>query len=142
MYATQQDMIDRFGEDVLIELTDRTNTPASSIDATVIATALNDASVLADGYLKPVLQLPLSVVPDVLVKIVADIALYYLYGDKADKESAVTRHYNEAIETLEKVAKGLIQISTGAQTPEAAGGGQIKASAPGRVFTRDSLRYL
>ena len=36
MYATQDDLIERFGETKLIQLTDRTNRPATTIDADVV----------------------------------------------------------------------------------------------------------
>lgn len=139
-YATQQDLVDRFGEEELIQLTDRTNIPVSAIDPVVVERAIEDASALIDGYLQKVLALPLAVVPPVLVKSAADIARYYLHGKSADKESAVTRAYNEAVSFMRDVSKGVVQLSAGGETPAPAGGGSVKASAPGRVFTRDSLR--
>ena len=139
-YVTKQGLIDRFGEQELVQLTDRTNIPVSTVDDTVVERAIADASAEIDGYLAKVLQLPLTVVPDVLGKKAADIARYFLYGDRADKESQVTRSYNEALRWLENVSKGLVQLTDGPETPAAAGGGQVQASAPNRVFTRDSLR--
>jgi phage gp36-like protein len=139
-YATQQDLVDRFGEEELIQLTDRTNIPVSTIDPVVVGRAIDDASALIDGYLQKVLALPLSVVPPVLSKSASDIARYYLHGKAADKDSPVTRAYNEAVGWLKDVSKGLVQLSAEGEAPKAAGGGTVKASAPGRVFTRDSLR--
>jgi len=139
-YVTKQGLIDRFGEQELIELTDRENIPVSTVDDVVVGRAIDDASAFADGYLKKVLRLPLSVVPPVLEKTVADIARYYLYGKAADKDSPVTRAFNEATAFLRDVSRGLVELGNGAETPVAAGGGQVKVSAPGRVFTRDSLK--
>jgi phage gp36-like protein len=141
-YATQQDLIDRFGDEELIQLTDRTNIPVSTIDPVVVGRAIEDASALIDGYLQKVMTLPLSVVPPVLAKSASDIARYYLHGKSADKDSAVTRAYNEAVAFLRDVSKGLVQLSAGGEAPAAAGGGSVKASAPGRVFTRETLRHL
>ncbi|TIV28002.1 MAG: DUF1320 domain-containing protein, partial [Mesorhizobium sp.] len=87
-------------------------------------------------------SLPLSVVPPILVKIAADLARYFLHGEAADKDSIVTRNYNNAIAWLINVSKGLVAIDDGGQVPEQAGGGAIKTSAPNRVFTRDSLRNM
>ena len=53
-YATQKDMIDRFGEEDLITLTDRADRakpPTGKIDAKVLNKALSDAADLIDGYL-------------------------------------------------------------------------------------------
>ncbi|WP_421460633.1 gp436 family protein [Agrobacterium tumefaciens] len=139
-YVTQQDLIDRFGEKELIELTDRVNKPVTTINPVVVERAISDASALIDGYLKKVLKLPLSVVPPILTKNAADIARYYLHGKAADKESPVTRAYNEAVSFLRDVSRGLVELTDGGETPAPAGGGSVRASAPGRVFTRDSLK--
>lgn len=139
-YLTKQGLIDRFGELELVQLTDRTNIPVSTVDDVVVTRAIDDATALADGYLAKVLALPLSVVPPVLEKTVADIARYYLYGDRADKDSQITRAFNEATSFLRDVSRGLVQLTDGAETPAAAGGGQVQVKAPARVFSRDSLR--
>lgn len=141
-YVTKQGLIDRFGEQELVQLTDRTNIPVSTIDDVVVGRAIDDATALADGYLAKVLALPLSVVPPVLEKTVADIARYYLYGDRADRDSQITRAFNEATRFLRDISLGLVQLTVGAEAPKAAGGGQVRVSAPNRVFTRDSLRSL
>lgn len=139
-YAVKQDLIDRFGEKELRELTDRTNRPPTTIDDTVIGRALADATALIDGYIAKKYSLPLVTVPDILVKVAADIARYFLHGKAADKDSPVTTAYNQAVAWLKDVAKGLVELDDGGEIPEPAGGGAIKTSAPDRVFTRDSLR--
>lgn len=139
-YATQQDLVDRFGATELIQLTDRTNTPVSTIDSVVVNRALDDASAFIDTYLTKVARLPLDVVPAALVRLTADIARYYLHGKAAEKDGPVERAYNDAADWLRDVSRGLVELSTGGETPPPAGGGSVKSSAPGRVFTRDSLR--
>ncbi|RVA07642.1 DUF1320 domain-containing protein [Mesorhizobium sp. M7A.F.Ca.US.002.01.1.1] len=139
-YAVKQDLIDRFGEKELRELTDRTNRPPTTIDDTVVGRAVNDATALIDGYIAKKYSLPLVTVPDILVKVAADLARYFLHGKAADKDSPVTAAYNQAVAWLKDVAKGLIELDDGGEAPEPAGGGAIKTSAPNRVFTRDSLK--
>ncbi|RWN30126.1 MAG: DUF1320 domain-containing protein [Mesorhizobium sp.] len=141
-YAVKQDLVDRFGAIELIQLTDRTNVPPTTIDDVVVGRALADADGVVDGYIGKQYALPLSVVPPVLVKIAADLARYFLHGEAADKDSIVTRNYNAAIAWLKDVAKGLVAIDDGGEIPEQAGGGAIKTSAPNRVFTRNSLRGM
>jgi phage gp36-like protein len=141
-YVTKQGLVERFGEVELVQLTDRTNIPVSTIDDAVVGRAIADASAFADGYISKAIALPLAVAPPALGKAVADIARYYLHGSSADKDSQVTRAYNEAVSFLRDVAKGVVQLGDGITTPAPAGGGQVRASAPARVFTRDSLRYL
>lgn len=139
-YATQQDLIDRFGETELLQLTDRQNMPPSVIDAVVVGRALNDADGLINSYLGKVYRMPLSVVPTVLVKRASDIARYHLHGEAAPKDGDVYRNYRDAVDWLKDVAKGLVTIDAEGVTPAASGGGSVKASAPGRVFTRDTMR--
>lgn len=139
-YATQQDLIDRFGKAELLQLTDRENMPPSVIDAVVVGRALDDAAGLINSYLGKAYRIPLSVVPDVLVKRASDIGRYHLHGEAAPKDGDVYRNYRDAIDWLKDVAKGLVTIDAEGITPAASGGGSVKASAPGRVFTRDTMR--
>ena len=141
MYATKQDLIDRFGEKELKQLTDRANVPPTTIDDVVVGRALTDAEALINSYVGKVYTLPLAVVPAVLVKYAADIARYYLHGKAADKDSPVTRAYDQAIAWLKDVARGLVDLNDNSgEVPEQAGGGAIRANPSGRVFRRDTLK--
>lgn len=141
-YITKQGLIDRFGATELIQLTDRTNRPPTTIDDVVVNRAIGDAVAEIDSYLAKVYALPIAVVPAVLEKKAADIARYYLHGKHADKDSPVTITYRDAIAWLRDVSRGLVEIDTGGEKPAQAGGGSVKASAPNRVFTRDSMRGM
>ncbi len=141
-YALRQDLVDRFGELELIQLTDRENVPPEEVDDTVVNRALGDADGLIDSYLGKQYALPLSVVPPVLTKVAADIARYFLHGEAADKDSAVARNHAAAIAWLKDVAKGLVQIDDGGDVPAQAGGGAIKANPSTRIFRRDTLAGL
>lgn len=141
-YVTQQQMIDRFSERELIQLTDRTNKPATTIDDIVVAGAIADAQALVDGYLGKVYQLPLALTPPVLTRISADIARYYLHGKSADKDGPVHRAYLEATSWLKDVSLGMVQIDAEGVAPAQAGGGSIRAKPADRVFTRGSLRDM
>lgn len=139
-YVTQQDLIDRFGSTELIQLTDRTNMPATTIDATVVAAAISDAENVADSYMAKRYALPLSPVPDVLVPVVANLARYNLYGERAEKESAIYRNYKDAIAWLKDVSSGTVQLEADGVAADQPTSGQVQVSAPDRVFTRDSLK--
>ncbi|PKR90873.1 DUF1320 domain-containing protein [Pleomorphomonas diazotrophica] len=141
-YATLQDLIDRFGRTELVQLTDRTNKPASTIDESVVARALTDAEATINGYVARRYQLPLTSVPEALTKKACDIARYYLHGKAADKDSPVYLAHKEATTWLQDVAKGLVVIEAEGIAPAAAGGGVIRANPSGRVFTRQSLRDM
>lgn len=138
-YCTQQDLVDRYGQARLVQLTDRTNRPASTIDVVVVARAITDASSLIDSYLGKRYQLPLTSVPGVLVTYCAQIAWFLLHGEAADKDSPVRQAYADALTWLGRVSGGLVVIEGADGALQPAGGGQIKTSRPSRVFTRDSM---
>jgi phage gp36-like protein len=137
-YATQQDLIDRFGEEELVQLTDKTNIPPSTIDAVPVDRALSDAAALIDSYLAKLYRLPLSAVPQILTKASADIARFFLYGKSA--EETVTNAYKDAVTWLTSISKGLVTLDAEGVAPAEAGNGQVQSRAPRRVFSRDSLR--
>jgi phage gp36-like protein len=135
-YATQQDMVDRFGSDELIQLTDRTNIGA--IDSTVVSRALGDADAEINGYLAAQYSLPLDTTPAVLVRLACDIARYQLSADRVTE--AVRDRYKDAVAMLRSLARGEAQlgVATGqAPTPTDSG---IAYTAPERVFSGSTLR--
>lgn len=138
-YASQQDLIDRYGADELIQLTDRANLPATTIDAAVVSAAIRDAENLADSYIAKKYQVPLVPVPDVLIPIVCQISRYYLHGRRLDKHDPVTRDFERSIAWLKDVANGTVQLEAEGKASGQSGGGAVQVRAPGRVFSRDTL---
>jgi phage gp36-like protein len=134
-YATQQDLVDRFGQQELIELSDRARSGA--IDPAVVAKALADADAEIDGYLSAKFALPLSAVPSVINRIACDVTRYYLYDDRVSE--AVRKRYEDAVKFLKGVVAGEISIGVDAssESPSVSGGPQT--SSPDREFTRETL---
>ncbi|MDQ0454651.1 gp436 family protein [Rhizobium paknamense] len=141
-YCTKQDLIERFGERELIQLTDRATPPAGAMDDTIIARAIADATALADGYIGKAYSLPLVTVPEVLVKLTADVARYYLHFKGVERDSPIQRSHDQALSYFRDVARGIVQLietETG-ETPPVSGGGQVKVVAPDRTFSRKTLK--
>lgn len=134
-YASQQDLIDRFGDTELVQLSDRAGT--GGVNAAVVAKVLTDTDAEIDAYLGGRYTLPLNPVPTVLPRVAADIARYRLWADRASDE--VRARYTDAIKFLTAVSKG--DVLLGANTPAAAGSpsGSPIYDAPERVFSRDTL---
>lgn len=141
-YAAKQDLIDRFGEKELRELTDRVNRPPTTIDDTILGRALADADALANSYLGKLYSLPVSPAPEILVKICADVARYFLHGKAVDKDGAVAIAYRDALRWLGDVAKGTVALDAAGVPTAQAGGGAIRANPSGRVMRRDTLKGL
>lgn len=133
-YATLADLIDRFREQELIQLTD----PAAlAIDQVVIAKALTDADADIDMYLAARHTLPLASVPRVLIGIACDLARAYLYEDRITDH--VRKRMEDATAKLKSLSRGETNLglnAAAAQTPTAGG---PRATERSRAFGRDLL---
>lgn len=136
-YAGQTDMVTRFGDVELVQLTNRVRT-ATAIDSVVLERALEDADAEINASLQPRYSLPLASTPRLLVNIACDIARYRLYEDRATDH--VRRRYDDAVSMLNRIRKGEIQLGLNAlqETTPSVGGAAHKATR--RTFSRDSLR--
>jgi phage gp36-like protein len=140
-YAVKQDMIEQYGEAELIRLTDRTNTPQTTIDDAIVQNALDSADGMINGYLQAAgITVPIAPVPRSVVDAARTIARYRLWKDKASAQ--VRQDYEDAIAWLVNVAKGIVQLGDNAAPAPAVSAGSPKSSAPCRTFTKDTLRNL
>ena len=118
-YATVQDMIDRYGEPEMIQLTDP---EIAAVQASKVQRAIDDAQAFADGYVGKAYRLPLAgcakpspvpgdvaattlVPPPQLTRIVCDVARYYLYQVLAPEHEVYLR-YKAADRELAAIADG------------------------------------
>lgn len=135
-YATQADLVTRYGTIELTQISDLDNT--GQIDAARVAQALSDASTTIDGYLAGRYDLPLATVPAVLVLHCCAVARYLLMGTRPTDE-ARARH-EDALAWLDKVAQGRYGLGLDQAGNQPATAGGAVTVAPGeRVFDRDTL---
>lgn len=134
-YATQDDMVKRFGETELAQRTNRVD--GSSIDAVVLTRAIGDAEAEINGYLAVRYQLPLSELPSVLVRVACDIARYHLYDDGVPE--TVRTRYQDSVSLLKRMSSGEVQLAGGSPIPVASGGRTVASKSPARVFSNDVL---
>lgn len=134
-YATQQDLIDRFSQAELAQLTD----PAAgaTIDPAPVARALADADAEVDSYLGARYSLPLASLPTVLVRVAADIARYRLWDQAAP--DLVKDRYREAVKLLQGLARGETVLAGAQALAPAAGAITVTVSARSRQFSDDTL---
>jgi len=138
-YAVKQDIIDRYGEDILLTSFDPDNT--GSADDDLITKALADASSEVDSYLAALYDVPLATTPDIIVQRTVDIGVY-LGSFRADVMTDGKRQrYEDAVAWLKLVAKGTIQLGLEAEPATKAGGAAVSNSAL-RRFTRDTMDGL
>lgn len=129
-YATLADLISRFGEQELIDQTDRTT--GANVDVSVVARELAYASAVIDGYLAARYVLPLPTVPDLLVGLCCDLVRYALYTDAAP--DIVRDRYKAAVASLRDISNGAIKLD--AATPSAASSGLVEMVGSERLFSR------
>ena len=134
-YASQQDLVDRFGSTELAQLTD----PAAgaTIDATDIARALADAGAEMDAYIGARYALPLANVPAILLRVCCDIARYRLW-DTAPPDNVATR-YSQAVALLRLIASGQTVLAGAAALSPADGAVTVTSSSRTRQFSDDLM---
>lgn len=136
-YATQQDLVDRFSETELVQITNPTDLAATTVNTSRLQRALDDADAEIDARLQARYALPLASVPRLLVNAACDIARYRLYDDRATDQ--VTRRYEDAIKLLDRIGRGELQLGLDPlqqPTPSTAG---AHVQAVPRTFGRDLL---
>ncbi len=142
-YASQADLVARFGSDELIQLTDRTN--AGTIDSSVVTTALTDADAMINGYLAARYAVPVSPTPQLLLRLAADIARALLWKDRPTE--AVRQAQEDALKMLRDLADGRATLVGVAAAPidasPAVPTARISYAGGEKLLTRDGLaEYL
>ena len=137
-YATVADMIARFGELEVLQLTDRNQ--EGVIDKAVAKTALDDATAEIDAYLGR-LKRPFGKSPPLLVRLCCDIARYRLTAAQGVliTEEIRNRYKIDVLDLLRAMAKGEVQLGVDDSGEEVAAGedGIVFVNGKNKVFGRD-----
>lgn len=129
-YAKASDLIARFGEDELIQLTDRDG--SGGYDPATVGRALSDASAIIDGYVAVRYTLPIGNVPALLAGLCCDLARYALYADAAPE--IVKDRRDQALAQLRDISAGRLRLDV--PVPAATPSGTVLATSCERVFSR------
>ncbi len=136
-YATQADITDSYGGDLLLVVADWDNDGV--IDAAPVARALAAATALIESFLAVRYPTPLTTVPELVRDMCVDIALYKLAGTGVGPTDEMRLRYEDALSLLKRIADAKANLDV-LQPAEPAGAGDVLLVAEERVFTRDSLR--
>ena len=139
-YASQQDLVDRFGQDELIRLTNPDDLQATTIDTARLDRAIADAEASVDGYLAGPYDTPLDPVPRVVTKITCDLARFELYDEHAPEQ--ITARKEDALKFLRSVARGDVTLGSSASGEQVERDDQANIESGGRVFGRDGGGFL
>lgn len=140
MYASASDLLDRYPEQDLVQLTD----PAGAeLNPVKLERALADASSEIDGYLLGRYLLPLVQVPEILRLLACDIAMYRLQALRpmAGIEDARKR-YEDATRYLKLVSTGEVQLGLSTADAPAQQGAGPEVVSSRRTFSRTSMKGL
>lgn len=149
-YVSTQGIIDRYGEEKVTFLADKTDD--GEADLTCVTRAVADAEGLVDSYIGVVADLPLpgvvemtnpesnSNVPVALRPVVTDIVLYRLAADHDKLTKELRRRYDDALAWLQRIADG--KLSLGLPDPVPTPGGGVTHETQPRIFTRDTTDGL
>lgn len=135
VYASLADLLARFREEELIQLTDDAGN--GSIDEAKVAQALTSADATIDAHLAAAYQLPLARVPGILTDLGCAIARFNLYRDAPPE--LVGKNHDRAIATLRDIAKGIVKIDAGAPEQEPRDGAVLMGDGE-PLFTRDKMK--
>ncbi|WP_163833284.1 gp436 family protein [Spartinivicinus ruber] len=135
MYATEQAIIDRYGNDALYIVADRDKD--DQLDHLAIEYALADASAHIDLYLTGRYTLPLKQTSALLTRLCVDIALYWLGEDRGGASEERRKRFEDAEKTLAKIGSGEVKLTVDSPSSNSTG---IAFTASQRQFSRQSLK--
>ena len=129
-YATKQDLLERFGDNEITQLTDELG--QGDVDDVLLNRVLADADSEIDSYLSTRYALPLATTPPVLTRIA-----YLLYKNVAPE--TVVQRYKDAVRMLKGIADGDINLGLEAtSTVQVDAGAEFDGSE--RVFSREQTK--
>lgn len=137
-YGTLEQLTDRFGTRLLIDLTDRDETATGQIEVEVVDRALTDTDAVINGYLKDRYVLPLAETPALITDLALAIAIYKLHIYAPNEK--IVADYKDALRALRDIATGIVKLSVaGAQVAETGGSG-ARITDRERPFTAQNLK--
>ena len=138
-YATQAQLISRYGERTLVALTDRAEIPTHVVAQGVVDRALADTDAIIDGYLMARYVLPITgTVPPLLADLAQAIAIYKLHVQQADPK--IEADYKDALRMLQQIAAGTMRLPVAGIEPPTQGGSGAVVTDRVRPFSADTMK--
>ena len=135
-YATLDALAERYGQDVLLNVADRSG--SGVVDEGTVERALAGADAQIDASLAVRYRLPLVSVPPVVVDLALAIAIYKLHRFAPDPK--IDKEHDQALRDLRDIADGRKKLDlAGVEAPTSGAGGVI-ATDRARDVTPENLR--
>ncbi|MGE4526824.1 MAG: gp436 family protein [Rhodospirillaceae bacterium] len=139
-YATQADIVDAYGIDLLSVVADRNDD--GEIDTTAVERALTAATSIIDAHVLARFPSPWPEVPGLVRDLCIDIALYKMSGEGRGLTDERRTRYEDALAFLKRVADGKADLGLPGSAAAPVRAGAVVASGERRRFSRTSLRGL
>jgi len=137
-YCTKAQMIERYGEQLLIAVSDRGTSPTGTVDDALVTRAIADAGALIDGYLAARYGLPLASTPQLVADLALRVSIYYAHANTVGDK--IKDDYASALKQLREIADGKIRLDLAGTEPAASGGGEVIMSDPERPLSTQALK--
>lgn len=134
-YAAITDLEARYGNNLLLTIADPDATGA--VNTALVTQALSDAAELIDSHLQERYLLPLVNVPNLLVVLNVDIAVYRIAVLPTEE---MRNRFDDAMKMLKNIATGVLQL--GLAPPPQTEGQVATLVGPPRMFGRNQRRPL
>ena len=112
MYATVKAMKLKFGETILIRLTDTERPYQGVINMEKLNSAMQEANSEIDAYVGSRYPLPLQIIPPFLTEIGCNLARYYAVTGDLSENDPIKNRYESSIKTLTKISKGELTLGS------------------------------
>ncbi len=137
-YTTEADLTDRYGERMLVLLTDRATPATGTIDSTVVDAAIAGTEAVINGYLASRYALPLSSVPALISEIAEAIAIWKMHLAAPDPK--IEADYRTAMKLLSDIAAGTVRLEVAGVAAAETGGTGARLTDRDRPLTEDNLK--
>ncbi|BAV64767.1 gp436 family protein [Sphingobium cloacae] len=136
-YATLPMLVKRFGEQTLIQLTDRADPPAGEIDGSIVDQELGNTDAVINGYVGNRYRLPLNPLPDMVADLALSIAIYKLHVFAPDQK--IKDDYERALKTLKDISDGVAKLDAAGVEPASSGANGVRFIDRERPLTPENL---
>lgn len=137
-YTTLAQLTERYGLQMLVNLTDRAETATGMVDGTVIDRALADTDAFIDGFLAGRYVLPLAETPPLLADLAQVIAIWKLHPHQPDAK--IETDYKDARKTLEAIGEGRVRLPVAGIEPQGTGGSGARITDRERPLTEANMK--
>ncbi|CDP54066.1 Phage protein [Devosia sp. DBB001] len=137
-YCTLEQLIDRYGNQFLVDATDREGAATGEINLPTIDRAIADADALIDGYLAARYSLPIATTPELVRELSLTISAYKAHSQVTSEK--IRKDYEDAIKALLQISRGDIRLNIDGAEPSTAGATLIKTNNPERPMTAESMK--